>query len=369
MYEHPTLRQLAGYIDAVRSGEAPATAARPAVAVTLKQGDPSLAPLFVVASSGGTLGAYDRLSKSLDTGRAIVGLRDPFIWGAREPAMGFQDWISIYLAAMRERQPAGPYYVCAFSSAGAFGYEIAQRLRRDGEEVAELILIDPVGIAGEAEDDFGYRAFRAMFGGRRSKLVVRLAGWWRWVNGSGRRSGERPGGNDYVMEAEDFARRAAAIRRDPKVMKDLSSLFELNTGLPFAMSDADFAGISPDSYLEAFLARVRSVTPDVDTDTVERILVQYYGLQLPATHFYRLRNYEGKVVLFEPEGLQAGLLAAYFRPYVRNLSLRRLKVGPPTERVEYACRNLSRSLRTHYRSMRDETFVAALAAGIAPLLK
>lgn len=369
VYESPTLRQLAAAIDALARGEAPAQAARPAVAVTLRQGDPRLAPLFVVASSGGTLGAYDRLSKVLATDRAIVGLRDPFVWGAREPAMSFRDWISIYLDAMRERQPTGPYYVCAFSSAGAFGYEIARRLRDAGEEVADLILIDPIGIAGEAEDDFGFRAFRALFSGRRGKLWVRLAGWWRRVNGSGRRAGERPGGDDFTMTAEDFARRAAEIRRDAKVMKDLSSLFELNTGLPFAMTDEDFAGLAPDQYLEAFLARVRQVTPDVDTDTVERILLQYYGLQIPATHFYRLRNYDGKVVIFEPEGMQAGLLAAYFRPYVRNLRLHRLPVGPPSERIEFACRNLSRSLRTHYRSMRDETFVAALAAEMAPLLK
>jgi amino acid adenylation domain-containing protein len=369
VYAYPTLRQLAAAIDALARGEAPAQAGSPAVAVTLRQGDARLAPLFVIASSGGTLGAYDRLSKVLATDRAIVGLRDPFVWGGREPAMSFRDWISIYLDAMRERQPAGPYYVCAFSSAGAFGYEIARRLRQDGDEVAELILIDPIGIAGEAEHDFGFQAFRALFRGRRGKLSVRLAGWWRRVNGSGRRAGERPGGNDFVMTAEDFARRAAEIRRDPKVMKDLSSLFELNTGLPFAMADADFAGLPPERHLEAFLARVRQVTPDVDTGTVERILLQYYGLQIPATHFYQLRNYDGKVVIFEPEGAQAGLLAAYFRPYVRNLRLRRLPVGPPSERVEYACRNLSRSLRTHYRSMRDETFVAALAAEMAPLLR
>jgi len=369
VYEFPTLRQLSATIDALARGEAPAPAGKPAVAVTLRQGSAQLAPLFVIASSGGTLGAYDRLSKVLDTPRAIVGLRDPFVWGARDPAMSFRDWISIYLDAMRERQPSGPYYVCAFSSAGAFGYEIARRLREAGEEVAALVLIDPIGIAGEAEGDFGFQAFRALFRGRRGKLLVRLAGWWRQLNGSGRRAGERPGGNEFVMTAADFDRRAAEIRRDAKVMKDLSSLFELNTGLPFAMGDADFAGRAPEQYLDAFLDRVRAVTPDVDAGTVERILLQYYGLQLPATHFYELRNYDGPVVIFEPEGMQAGLLAAYFRPYVRNLRLKRLPVGSPSERVEYACRNLSRSLRTHYRSMRDETFVAALAAGMAPLLK
>jgi hypothetical protein len=235
--------------------------------------------------------------------------------------------------------------------------------------VARLILIDPVGIAGEAEDDFGFQAFRALFRGRRGKFLVRLAGWCRWASGSGRRIGNRPGGNDYVMTAADFDRRAAEIRRDPKVMKDLSSLFELNTGLPFAMTDDDFSGLTPDRYLEAFLSRVRSVSPDVETGTVERILLQYYGLQLPATHFYRLRNYDSNVVIFEPGGPQVGLLAAYFRPYVNALQVRSLRVGQPAEREAFACRNLSRSLHSHYRCMRDETFVAALAGEMASLLK
>jgi hypothetical protein len=368
IYDHPTVRELAAYLDHVRSGGAPAGTASPAVAVTLKQGDPRLAPLFVIASSGGTLGAYDRLSKALRTERAVVGLRDPFVWGGREPAMSFRDWISIYLAAMLQRQPAGPYYVCAFSSAGAFGYEIARRLRDSGREVAQLILIDPIGIAGEAEDDFGYRAFAALFSGRRSRLQIRLEGWWRDLSGRGRREGELPGGDDFTMTAEDFARRVAEIRHDRKVMLDLSSLFELNSGLPFTMTDADFAGREPDQYLDTFLARVKAVTPDVDPATVERILIQYYGLQLPATHFYRLRNYDGKTVIYEPAGPQVGLLEAYFRPHVRGLRHVTLEVGKPSERVQFACQNLSRRLRTHYRSMRDDTFVGNLAAALAPLL-
>jgi amino acid adenylation domain-containing protein len=369
IYEFPTLRQLAAYIDRLHSGHAPARPGKAAVAVTLKQGDPGLAPLFVIASSGGTLGAYDRLSKILKTDRAVVGIRDPFVWGGREPSMSFGNWISIYLAAMRERQSKGPYFVCAFSSAGAFGYEIAQRLRQEGQEVAQLLLIDPIGIAGEAEGDFGFQVFKALFRGRRSKFAVRLSGWWRWVSGRGRRSGARPGGNEFAMTAVDFERRAADIRRDKAVLKDLSSLFELNSGLPFTMTDADFAGRTPEEYLATFLAKVKAVTPDVDAETVERILVQYYGLQLPATHFYELRNYDGKVVIYEPVSPQAGLLAAYFRPHVRDLQVRELEIGEPSERIQFVCQNLSRSLRTHYRSMRDQTFVTALAAEMEPLLR
>jgi amino acid adenylation domain-containing protein len=369
IYEFPTPRLLAAELDGVMTGRHEASSGKPSVAVTLRQGSPDRAPLFVIASSGGTLGAYDLLSKTLDTDRAIVGIRDPFVWGGREPAMSFADWISIYVAAILERQPQGPYYVCAFSSAGAFGYEVAQRLRSAGHEVAELILIDPVGIAGELPGDFGHRAFRSMFVARRRKLLTRVAGWWRHVSGRGRREGARPGGNGFVMTAAEFARREAAVRRDKSFIKDLSSLFELNSGLPFALSEADFEGRSPDEYTGVLLAKVREVAPDVDPETVERILVQYYALQIPTTHFYSLRNYDGRVSLFEPQGPHVGLFAAYFRPHLRDLYLRTLPIGVASERVEFACRNLSRSLRAHYRSMRDETFVRRLAAEMAPRLR
>ena len=368
VYEHPTVRELAGYIEGVQRG-APVAPAKVAVAVTLRKGRPELPPLFVIASSGGTLGAYDRISKVLKTDREIVGIRDPFVWGAREPTMGFQDWIAVYVAAMRQRQPTGPYFVCAFSSAGAFGYEIAQHLRRAGEDVAQLLLIDPIGIAGEAQGDFGFRVFAALFRGRRSKWLVRLSGWWRLVAGSGRKDGDRAGNNDFRMSAEDVERRVAASRSDRKVIKDLSSLFELNTGLPFTLTDADFAGQAPDQYVATLLSRVKAVTPDVELETIERILVQYYCLQLPATHFYRLKPYEGRLEIFEPASPQVGLLAAYFRPYVKNLRMRVLRIGEPSARTQLVCENLSQSLRTHYRSMRDDTFVANLAAALEPLLK
>jgi len=283
--------------------------------------------------------------------------------------MGFQSWIATYVAAIRERQPRGPYFVCAFSSAGAFGYEIAQHLKTSGEAVAQLILIDPIGIAGEVEEDFGFQAFRALFRGRRDRLRVRLAGWLRHLSVAGRRDSDQAGTNDFSLTATDLERRIEAVRRDKKVIKDLSSLFELNTGLPFTLSDADFAELAPDQYVAALLSRVKAVTPDVDPETVERILVQYYCLQLPATHFYRLKSYDGRVEIFEPTGPYAGLLAAYFRAYVDDLRVHTLAVGAPSERVRVACENLSKSLRTHYRSMRDETFVARLAEQMEPLLR
>lgn len=368
VYRFPTVRELAACIDRLVSGGAPAPA-EVRVAVTLRKGSPQRPPLFVIASSGGTLGAYERIAKALATDREIVGIRDPYVFGARNPAMGFQEWIGLYVAAMRERQPIGPYTVCAFSSAGAFGYEIAQQLRDAGQEVAQLILIDPIGIAGEAADDFGYRAFSALFRGRRAKLMVRCAGWWRRITNAGPRDSVRAGANDFRMSSDEIAQRIEAVRQDRKSIMELSSLFELNTGMPFALKGDDFDGRAPSQYVAVLLDRVKAVTPDVDPATIERILEQYYCLQIPATHFYRLKTYEGRIEAFEPAGSQAGLLGAYLRPYAKNCRIRVLGIGAPSARVQEACANLSRSLRDHYRSMRDDRFVGELARAIEPLLE
>src|SRR3546814_20414756 len=96
--------------------------------------------VFAISSAGGTLGAYARLVKSLHTRRSVIGVRDPFIWGERDATSGFQNWVALYVGAIRERQPHGPYYLLAYSSAGAFGYEIAQHPRRSNETVATLVL-------------------------------------------------------------------------------------------------------------------------------------------------------------------------------------------------------------------------------------
>jgi len=49
-----------------------------------------------------------------------------------------------YIAAMRRIQPEGPYQVGAFCGASIIAYEMAQQLRRAGQEVDLLAFIDPM---------------------------------------------------------------------------------------------------------------------------------------------------------------------------------------------------------------------------------
>ncbi len=371
IYQFPTVDALAAYIDSVKSGGAPIAASTNAILVTLKRGDGgSLPPLFVIAPSGGTVGAYDKLAKALRTKRDVVGVRDPFIWGERDPTMGFQSWVALYVGAIRERQPQGPYYLGAYSSAGSFGYEVARQLRRVGQEVALLALIDPLGIDQESRRRFGYWAFRARFMRRSFMRIVFLGGWLRramlgLIPGDGASGCE----NKNAMTKEQFLRCAARARNNKAHVASLSALLELNTGLPVALTDAELSQVEPDQCLALLLARVTAVAPDIEPETIENIAIQYYCLQTRAMQGYRLQRYDGKVVMFEPDGPHKGLVSVQFRPHVRDLRVRYLKVGRQSDRTRTVSERFAEGLRPHYLSMRDDEFVKRLAEELEPLLR
>jgi acyl carrier protein len=369
IYQFPTVEGLAAYIDSVTGGAAVAAPAN-SILVTLKKGaGTGLEPFFVVAPPGGTLGAYEKLAKALKTGRDVIGLRDPFIWGDRDPAIGFEAWADLYVAAIRERQPQGPYYVGAYSSAGSFGYDIARRLGQAGQEVAILVLIDPLGIDSRVERRFGYWAFRARFMRPAFARLVRFAGWLRrvvpgFIRDDGR-SGPQAAG---ALTEEQYRDLAAQATKNRVHIRGFSALLELNAGLPFGLDPSDLAKAGPDGALALLLDRVKTLAPDVEPESIERMVIQYY-LQTRAQHLYRLQGYEGKTVIFEPEGPYKGLLFAQFKPHVRDLRVVALKLGPQSERTRAILTSFSEGVRAHYLSMRDDEFVRELARELEPLLR
>lgn len=370
LYQFPTVEALAAHIDGLLSGRASPAPAGNTILVTLKSGeDPGLPPFFVVASAGGTLGAYEKLARVLRTRREIVGVRDPFIWGERDPTMGFERWVALYVSAIQQRQPEGPYYVGAYSSAGAFGYETARQLRQAGQEVRLLALIDPMGMDSVTKQGYGYWAFRARYMRPSFRRIVLLGGWLRAaVLGLLPHSGPSDRAGRDGLSAQEVERRSAQARTDKGHILALSALLELNTGLPFTLDDRELSRAPADQYLPLLLARVRAVAPDVDPATIVNIAIQYY-VQSRAQHSYRLRRYQGNVDLFEVEGPFQGLVAAQLRPYVRKLRVFGVAVGAQSERTRQVAERLSRPLRQHYLSMRDDAFVGKLAEALEPLLR
>jgi acyl-CoA synthetase (AMP-forming)/AMP-acid ligase II len=363
IYQHPTLGGLASYVDAVRSGGAVASAAN-SILVTLKQGsDRDLPPLFLIASAGGTLGAYAKLVQALRTRREVVGIRDPFLWGGRDATLGFGAWVGAYRDALLARQSAGPFHLVGYSSAGAFTFELARQLRALGHEVQVLALIDPLALDRRTKSRYGYWALEARFGRLEVARVIRLVGTLRrllprWLV-------DRADDADIIFSPADFQQLWESARSNCGHIRAVAALLELNTGLPFRM-DASETPAGGRTCLDAFLEKIQSVAPETDLEMMERLVVQY-ELQVRTQHRYRLRPYGGTVHLFEPESPFRGLEAAQLGPYVARLHARGFPVaesanGSVLDDV------FPERIRTHYLCMRDDVFVGHLARALDDLL-
>jgi hypothetical protein len=173
-------------------------------------------------------------------------------------------------------------------------------------------------------------------------------------------------GGDHAFSQEQVRRITEETTRGTPHLLAVAALLELNTGLPFALAESDFAGKTPQQRLAVLQARVAELMPDVDADGIRRLVVQY-ELQVRSQHAYELRPYDGPVLLVEPETPYAGLAALQLRPHVRELRARTVELGPPSRRERQLVERFA-SLQAHYRSMRDDRFVHGLADNLAPLL-
>lgn len=361
VYRFPTIATLAERLDAPDSG-AEGVGGQPTL-VRLRRGSVSgAAPLFVVGSAGGTVGAYEKMVGALETDRDVFGIRDPFLWGARDPGEGFHAWIDAYMDAIRRRQPKGPYYLCAYSSAGAFGYEIARRFRASGEAIGLLVLIDPLAMDRGDRSRFGYWVLRSTYGRGFVRAATRTVGLLRrrWsLPGSIDSEGTQDGRAFSVQEMQEIA---DGSLRDPGRLMMISALMELDTGLPLALDEGDL-GLDRELAFDTFLGHLEEQLPELDREMIRRIVVQY-EVQVRSQHAYRLSPLDAPVLLFEPKTRYAGLIAAQLRPYVRDLKSYEIELSKPTQRTAQLCERFG-ALAGHYRSIRDPHFVEAVAREVS----
>jgi hypothetical protein len=174
--------------------------------------------------------------------------------------------------------------------------------------------------------------------------------------------------NMMFTEAE-FAQRVSESKRRRADVLGFSALLELNTGVPFTLTDAELAGLAPEQYFPVFVDRVKRVAPDLDPAVLDRIYRQYFGLQVPAQQQYPLGRYDGDVLLIELDGPSGGLLYAQLRPHVPRLRVSRIKVGRPSALNPALASALSGGLRDHYLCMRNDDFVSGLAAELETALQ
>ncbi|MFI6645499.1 amino acid adenylation domain-containing protein [Streptomyces sp. NPDC050504] len=146
VFRHPAVAGLARLLD----GGLPAN---PFDQVLPLRSSGSRPPLFCLPPGSGLSWCYVGLVRHLDADQPVYGLQAP-AYGLQAPAHGegaaaagpadLAALVSSYLGAIKRIQPTGPYHLLGWSIGGNIAHALAERMRRDGDEVALLAMLDSV---------------------------------------------------------------------------------------------------------------------------------------------------------------------------------------------------------------------------------
>ncbi|HEV2704336.1 MAG TPA: thioesterase domain-containing protein, partial [Pyrinomonadaceae bacterium] len=138
-FQKGTIEHLA---ELIREQEATTTATKtPLVAIEPRGAKP---PFFCVHPGSGEVLCYVPWSRYLGAEQPFYALQDPNLASEEEVEMPLEEMAGLYLKAVREVQPSGPYMLGGWSFGGHVAFEMAQQLKRQGEEVSLLVVIDTV---------------------------------------------------------------------------------------------------------------------------------------------------------------------------------------------------------------------------------
>ncbi|MDG4795592.1 type I polyketide synthase [Micromonospora sp. WMMD1082] len=111
------------------------------IAVPLRDGTGT--PLFLLHPSGGDVICYAELARALSVDNPVIALTDPVL---ADPALpGPPDIPTVvrqYIDVIQAWQPVGPYLLGGWSMGGTVAHEMAVELRRRGEPITQLVMID-----------------------------------------------------------------------------------------------------------------------------------------------------------------------------------------------------------------------------------
>jgi amino acid adenylation domain-containing protein len=142
LVQGPTIEHLASGLR--RQGAVPAQTSL--VAIQPRGTKP---PLFFVHPASGNVVCYLPLAQRLGQDRPFFGLQDPAVLhdpGAQEDLPnsnpGIEEMAARYLKELRAVQKVGPYALGGWSFGCFVAFEMAQQLKRDGQEVSLLAMLD-----------------------------------------------------------------------------------------------------------------------------------------------------------------------------------------------------------------------------------
>lgn len=97
---------------------------------------------YCVHPAGGNVLCYTDLSRCLGADQPFWGLQDPGLIGEHPGFSSIEQMASFYIQEVTAPQQQGPYFLGGWSMGGLVAYEMAQQLRRQGQEIGLLVLLD-----------------------------------------------------------------------------------------------------------------------------------------------------------------------------------------------------------------------------------
>ncbi len=132
-----TLRQLRDVVAArLAENDAPSTVA------LVHAGDSDRPRLWFVHDLQGSAYRVRHVAAALGDDQPVWSFESPLLRGGPNPFTHLETFAARYVQDLRTAQPEGPYWLAGYSFGGVCAYEMARQLRRDGDEVAFLGVID-----------------------------------------------------------------------------------------------------------------------------------------------------------------------------------------------------------------------------------
>lgn len=102
-------------------------------------------PFFCLHAAGGNVLNYLQIAAHLDIDQPMYGIQSIGLDGRTKPIKKLEKMASHYIQAIRSIQPHGPYLLGGGSMGGMIAFEVAQQLKRAGENISLLIMFDTLG--------------------------------------------------------------------------------------------------------------------------------------------------------------------------------------------------------------------------------
>ncbi len=136
----PTVEELSALL---RTGDS-----RPWSSLVPMQEQGTKKPFFCVHGAGGNVLIFGDLARQMAPDYPFYALQARRMGPSRKIPRSIQEMAACYLEEIRQVQPKGPYCLGGFCMGGLIAYAMAQILRKEGEEVAFLALIDTYNFRG-----------------------------------------------------------------------------------------------------------------------------------------------------------------------------------------------------------------------------